>query len=53
MYTERFQTMHHEREALLKLNFLKVVELNRPWDNVLILIYLINVHDLKNENMCM
>ena len=42
--------MCHERETLLKLNFFQLMEQHRSWHSVLVLIYWIDAHDLKNGN---
>ena len=40
----------HKREMLLKLNFFQLIERHRSWDSVLILIYWLDAHYLKNRN---
>ena len=42
--------MCHERETLLKLNFFQLMERHRSWGSVLISIYRLDTHDLKNGN---
>ena len=40
----------HEHETLLKLNFFQLIERHRSSDSVLISIYRLDAHDLKNGN---
>ena len=53
-HVERFQItnriMCHEREMLLKLNFFQLTEGHHSWSSVLISIYWLDAHDLKNWN---
>ena len=38
----------HERETLLMLNFFQLMEQHCSWDSIFILIYQIDIYDLKN-----
>ena len=42
--------MCHERETLLKLKFVELIERHRSWDSVLISSYRIDAYGLKNGN---
>ena len=42
--------LYHEREMLLKLNSFQLMEQRHSRDSILMLIYRIGVHDLKNRN---
>ena len=44
--------MCHEHETLLKLNFFQLLEPHRSWGGVLISIYRLDAHDLKNKRKC-
>ena len=44
--------MCHEREKLLKLNLFQLMERHHSWGSVLISIYRIDAHDLKQKSAC-